>query len=391
MTRVALQVVNGLSAVGGAETVAATLALRASPAWAPHVLCLREGEDAGDSPLRRSLAENGVPLHAIAMGGLRDARSGLGLLALLRRLRPAVVHAHNRPSDGWAMMAAAAAGVPARLYTRHLTYPDLTPSQIRRYALAARLAHRVVAVSGAVAGHLVRGERTPEGRITLIPNGVDLARLDAASPVTRARAGLMRADWGIPKGAILVGTLSRLSEQKGLDVFLEASARVLAAAPEIRFAIVGEGEARASLEQRARALGVADAVVFAGFQDAAAALAAFDLFVTTSRYEGLPLTLLEAMAAGRAVIAPRIGAFPEVVEDGVTGLLPAPDRWSATAPRLDPAPFAAAMLALARDGALRARLGEAARKRVEAEYAVQTMVSRHEALYARILGEGRAR
>lgn len=385
MTRVVLQIVNGLSKVGGAETVAAALALRASSAWEPHVLCLREGEDAGDSPLRRSLAENGVPLHGIAMGGLRDARSGLRLLALLRRLRPAVVHAHNRPSDGWAMIGAAAAGVPARLYTRHLTYPDLTPAMRRRYALAARLAHRVVAVSGAVAGHLIREERAPLEKISVVPNGVDLARLDATSPATRERARALRAAWGVAADAILVGTLSRLSTQKGLDIFLEAAARILAAEPAARFAIVGEGEARGFLESRARALGLSRAVVFAGFEDSAAALAAFDLFLTTARYEGLPLTLLEAMAAGRAVIAPRIGAFPEVLEHGVTGLLPAPEAWAPSVDRLDPEPFAAAVLGLIGDPARRARLGEAARKRVEAEYSLETMVARHEALYARIL------
>jgi len=385
MKRAVLQVVNGLSRVGGAETVATTLALHAARRWEPHVLCLREGEGAGGSALSESLVDAGIPVHRIAMGGLRDLRSGGALLALLRRIRPAVVHAHNRPADGWVMIAAAAAGVPARLYTRHLTYPDLTPSMVRRYRLAARLAHRVVAVSGAVAGHLLRAEETPEEKITIIANGVDLTRFDAGSAPMRERAFALRAAWGVPAGAILVGTLSRLSGQKGLDVFLEAAARILAAEPGVRFALVGEGEARGFLESRARSLGIARSVVFPGFTDAPAALAAFDLFLTTARYEGLPLTLLEAMAAGRAVIAPRIGAFPEVVEDGVTGLLPAPDAWVPAAERLDPAPFAHAALTLIRDRARRARLGEAARKRVEAEFSLDAMIARHEALYARIL------
>jgi glycosyltransferase involved in cell wall biosynthesis len=388
MKRVLLQVVNGLSKVGGAETVAATLALRASCAWEPQVLCLREGEEAGRSTILDALEEAGIPVHRIAMRGLRDLRSSAALLALLRRIRPAVVHAHNRPADGWTMIAAAAWGVPARVYTRHLTYPDLTPAMIRRYRFAARLAHSVVAVSSAVAGHLVREERTPESVITVIPNGVDLERFDVGSADLRARAGALRAAWGVRAEGILVGTLSRLSGQKGLDVFLEAAARILSAEPSVRLAVVGEGEARGFLESRARALGIARSVVFPGFTDAPAALAAFDLFLTTSRYEGLPLTLLEAMAAGRAVIAPRIGAFPEVVEHGVTGLLPAPETWVPSAGRLDPEPFAAAALGLVRDRARRARLGEAARKKVEAEYSVDAMVARHEALYARILDEG---
>jgi glycosyltransferase involved in cell wall biosynthesis len=94
------------------------------------------------------------------------------------------------------------------------------------------------------------------------------------------------------------------------------------------------------------------------------------------------------MAAGRAVIAPRIGAFPEVLEHGVTGLLPAPPAWTPAVDDLDPEPFAAAALGLIRDRSRRARLGEAARKQVEAEYSVGAMVARHEALYARILEGG---
>jgi glycosyltransferase involved in cell wall biosynthesis len=324
------------------------------------------------------------------MRGLRDVASGLQLAALLRRLRPDVVHAHNRPSDGWTMFWSAAARVPGRLYTRHLTYTDWSPAMRRRYRLAARTAHAVVAVSSAVAGHLAKEEGTPTSKIVPIPNGVDLARFDTSLKALRDRGSAIRARWGIPRKAPLIGALCRLSHQKGLDVFLQVAARVRRAAPDTRFAVVGEGEARADLERRAGALGIADAVFFPGFEEPAASLAAFDLFLATSRYEGLPLTLLEAMAAGRAIIAPRIGAFPEILEEGVTGLLPAPAQWAPAVDSLDPAPFAAAVLRLLAHRRLRARLGEAARKRAEAEHGVETMVTRHAALYERLLhGESR--
>ncbi len=381
-----LQVVNALTPAGGAETVAVNLALRAPTGWTAQLLCLREEGTCPRAPLEEALEGAGVPTHRIRMQGLRDVASGLRLAALLRRIRPDVVHAHNRPSDGWTMLWSAAARVPGRLYTRHLTYTDLSPAMRRRYRLAARTAHAVVAVSSAVAGHLAREEGTPASKIVTIPNGVDLARFDTSSKALRDRGKAIRDRWRVPPEAPLVGALCRLSHQKGLDVFLRVAARVRREAPATRFAVVGEGEARGDLERRADALGIADAVVFPGFQEPAASLAAFDLFLATSRYEGLPLTLLEAMAAGRAIVAPRIGAFPEILEEGVTGLMPAPARWAPAVDSLDPAPFAAAVLRLLADGRFRARMGEAARKRAEAEHGVETMVARHAALYESLLG-----
>jgi glycosyltransferase involved in cell wall biosynthesis len=388
MKRAVLQVVNGLSPVGGAETIAVTLALRASSGWEPHVLCLRDASPETPSTLEAALASGGIPVHHLAMDGLRDLGTGIALARLLRRIRVQVIHAHNRPSDAWAMLWSALAGTRVRLYTRHLTYTDVSDAMRRRYRYAARAAHAVVAVSSAVAGHLIREERTPEHRVVTIRNGIDLARFDVRRGETRGPGEALRLAWGISPDLFLVGTLSRLTSQKGLDLFLEVAARLLAEEDRVRFAVVGQGEARADLEARARSLGIAERVVFPGHQHAPSAFAAFDLFLTTSRYEGLPLTLLEAMASGLPVVAPRIGAFPEVVEDGVTGLLPAPPEWLPTVVDLDPTPFVQATLRLLRNPTLRARLGEAGRKRVGETFGLDAMVARYEALYERILNRG---
>lgn len=392
-----LQVVNALAPAGGAETVAANLSRLLRGDWETHVLCLRAagaGAEEAARPergpgLEAALEAAGVPVHHLALQGLRDARAGWALQKLLRRLEPAVVHAHNRPSDYWAMAHAALARVPARVYTRHLTYVDLNPSLRRRYAIAAHLAHAVVAVSSAVAGHLVREEGCPPPRITTIPNGVDPARFAPLSAEARSQGTALRRTWGVPEGALIVGSLSRLAHQKGLDQLLRVAADVLQRAPRTVFVLAGEGPARPALERLAATLRIERSVIFPGRQEAPAALAAFDLFLTTSRFEGLPLTLLEAMASGLAAIAPRVGAFPEVLEDGVTGLLPSPRFWAPAAESLDPTPFVEAVLSLLEDGARRKSLGEAARKRVEREFGIASMVSRHESLYARILDAGR--
>ncbi len=382
-----LQIVNGLSPPGGAESVAATLALQASERWEPHLLCLRSEQKSPEAPITPAPGSAGVPVHEISMRGLRDLKSGRAFLRLLGQLRPAVVHAHNRPSDYWAMGYAAWARVPLRIYTRHLTYVDLNGSMRRRYRVAAQLAHRVVAVSSSVAGHLVHEEKCPPPRIVTIPNGVDLGRFDPASAETKQQGAALRSAWGIPDDAILVGSISRITHQKGLDLFLKIAGGVLAEAPDVRFVIAGEGAEKESLMRQTAAQGISGSVVFPGFQEAAPALAAFDLFLSTSRYEGLPLTLLEAMASGLPVVTPRLGAFPEVLEDGVTGFLPSPRFWAPHMETLDCAPFTKAVLRLIGDREERVRIGEAARKRVEQEYGIGTMVSRYEALYERLLGE----
>jgi glycosyltransferase involved in cell wall biosynthesis len=386
--RVFLQVVNSLFPVGGAETAAVSLAVHASPNWEPHVLCLRDAVSNASSPLEQLLAAEGIPVHRIAMGGLRDVASGLSLAALLRRIDAVAVNAHNRPSDGWLMLWAAAARVPVRVYTRQLTYPDVTPSMRRRYRLAAMAAHRVVAISSAVAGHLAREEETPEAKIVVIPNGVDPARFDTSSPEARERGAALRAAWGIAEDAPVVGALCRLSDQKGLDVFLDVAAQVLAVEPRTRFAVVGEGEARLSLENKARALGIGKSVVFPGFHVPEHALAAFDVYLTTARYEGIQLTLLEAMSSRLPVVGPRIGPFPEVVEHEVTGLLPTPGVWVPIAKTLDPGLFAAAVIRLLRNPGLRASLGEAARKRIEEAFSLSSVVRRYEGLYTYLYEKG---
>ncbi len=382
------QIVNSLAHVGGAETVAVDLARLASSRWEPHLIALRSGPGGIAPALGAVLNDAGVPVHQIAMNGLRNISAARALRRLLANLRPAVIHAHNRPADVWTMIHGALARVPARVYTRHLTYPDLNAGMRRRYFLSSHLAHRVVAVSSTVAGHLVREERCLPRRITTIPNGVDFNRFDPASVDLRGRARALRESWGISAEAPVVGTLGRLTHQKGMDLFLHAAAGVASRVPAARFVVAGDGPARVALERLSASLGLKHRVVFAGFQEPAAAMTAFDVFLATSRYEGLPLTLLEAMACGKAVVAPRVGAFPEVVDSGVSGLLPSPMFWAPRVEGLDPTPFAEAVLQLLLDDDLRKRLGEEARKKVELNHGIQTMVARHEALYEQLLGNG---
>jgi glycosyltransferase involved in cell wall biosynthesis len=219
----------------------------------------------------------------------------------------------------------------------------------------------VIAVSHDLRRILSDELRVPR-RVQVIHNGIDGERFVAAE-----RDGVRR-ELGLGD-AFVVGTAAVLTRQKGLFHLLEAARLVKAADPGIRFVVAGDGPLRAELEARARTLGVDDVVRFVGYRrDVPELLAALDLHVMPSLWEGLPLALLEALASGKPIVATRVGGNPEVVEDGVNGLV---------VPPADPAAIARAVLALRRDPAARARMQAANLERFARRFSVGAMTAAH--------------
>lgn len=277
-----------------------------------------------------------------------------GTLRLRRAIRaeaPAIFHAHL----SWPLacrhgvLAAWLARVPGVLGTAQL-YVHPGSARRTRYLLAPL--HRIIAVSSEVARRYTEELGVPAARLAVVPNAVSVP--DAPPP---ANAELRSKLLG--RGpAFLVLTAARLHEQKGHTYLLQAARQV----PEATFVLAGEGPLRAELEAEAAALGLGSRCVFLGQRtDVAGLLAAVDLFVLPSLYEGLPVSVLEAMAACRPVVATAIGGTIEAVEHEVTGLL---------VPPRDPAALAAAIRRLQGDPALAARLAAAGRARVEREFSV---------------------
>jgi glycosyltransferase involved in cell wall biosynthesis len=185
---------------------------------------------------------------------------------------------------------------------------------------------------------------------------------------------------GLPADARVLLAVARLERQKGVDVALRALAAVRRSEPRAVLVVLGEGPERGALEALARELGVADAVFLPGrVGDVAALLAASDLLVHPARWEGFGLGPLEAMLAGKPVVASRVSSLPELVADGATGRLVPPD---------DPDALAGAVCDLLADAPLRARLGEAGRERARVEFSVARMADRTLAAYG-ALGAGR--
>ncbi len=199
----------------------------------------------------------------------------------------------------------------------------------------------------------------PPSRIHLIPTGLPDAFF-ALEPTP--------ADSPSPDGELVVGTLGRLSEEKNQAALIEAAA--LCQDLPIRMLIGGEGGLRESLVEQARALGIMDRVELPGFMGREAFLERCDIFVLCSRIENRPYSIMEAMAAGKPVVATAVGGIPELVEDGVTGLL------------VDSTPvsLAAALRRLAEDPAIRRRMGEAARAKAERDFRIDSSARTHQAL-----------
>lgn len=303
---------------------------------------------------------------------LGSLRRFFRLVRLLRAWRPDVCHVHLIGFTGgrWIIVAARLAGVPRLLCTVHIAPAEPQPTRVRlERSLLGRLVDRYVAVSRASRDHLIANLGLPPAKVEAVPNGVQLERFAAADESDRCR---VRRAFGVEPAAPVVGVVARLSEQKGLTHLIAATPAILREHPDTQIVVVGEGPLRAALEQQARSIGVADHVRLVGYRtDVAACLRAMDVFVLPSLYEGLPLSVLEAMGAGLPVVATRVDGTPEAVGDGDTAVL---------VPPADPAALAAAVNSVLGDPDRAAAMAAAGRARA-ALFSTSTLLDRLAPLY----------
>ncbi len=354
---------------GGAEL----LLLHLAPGLQRHGFRVSVGYST-PGPLREAFQRQGIPTYPLPRLGRLDPLLGWRMWRLIRRLRPDIVHTHLFKSHFFGRPAACLAGTPWIVATLHNTDPWLRyPPAAWLYGLTARCAHRLLAVSEAVRRHHVRYTPLPPERVAVLENGIDLSRFEHLS----AAAMQVRETLGIPPQAPLIGVVGRLVPAKGQALFLQAAARIRTRFPEARFLIVGEGPQEEALRALAQQLGLGTAVRFTGFwEEIPALLAALDVLVVASRYEGLPLVLLEGMAAGTAVVATDVGGVREAL--GSAGILVPPG---------DAAALARACERLLQDASLRRRLGAAARQRVQARYSLERTLNALVDLYRQLLAE----
>jgi glycosyltransferase involved in cell wall biosynthesis len=315
--------------------------------------------------LADEIESHGCPVIALGLEpGLRP--SALFRIAKLLRERGIdVVHTHNTKPLLYAGPAARLAGVRAVIHTRHGQRHGATRRQNALFRLAACCADRMVCVSED-SQHCCLSEGIDPARVRVIPNGIDIERFSGAGCRT-----------GSP--ALYVG---RLTPEKDVATLVRATALVVRSAPLFRLRIVGDGPCKEELLQLTSELGLAEHVEFLGRRsDVHAIMAEASLFVLSSRTEGVPLTVLEAMASGLPVVATDVGGTSEAVKDGVTGTL---------VPACAEAPLATAILAHRNDPHRARSMGEAGRDLVRRRFDVRSMVAQYEAIYRQCARKGEA-
>ena len=328
----------------------------------------------GDGELKDEFAAAGMPARKVPFESPLDLPGALaGLVSALRELQPDLLHTHLLKADALGALAARKAGVPGLVSSKHNDERALLKAGVGVvHGWLSKRADRIIALSDHVARFVAEHGRVPRERITRIYYGVDAEGLGAS----RGRAEV-RAELGVDEATPLLVCVGRLAPQKDHPTLLAALAQL---PPEVQLLVVGGdpfGDGRPRLEARAAELGVADRARFLGIRhDVPDLLAASDLFVLPSLWEGLGLVFLEAMAVELPIVASNVSAIPEVVEDGVSGWLVPPG---------DPAALAGAVRdALARDDDRRAR-GVAGRMRLLERFALPRMVDETEAVYREVV------
>jgi glycosyltransferase involved in cell wall biosynthesis len=288
------------------------------------------------------------------------------LYRLLRRERVDVLHAHKFGSNLWGTIVGRLARVPVIVAHEHTwSYEGQPLRKLADRAVIARGSSAFVAVSREDQRRMIEVEGIRPQDTLFIPNGIPAPPAASGSDV--------RAELGIPPDAPVIGTVSVLRPQKALDVLLRAAKILVEEFPGLRVLIAGEGDRREALEELARELGLQDTVMFLGVRtDVPDVLVALDVAVSSSDFEGSPLSLMEYMEAARPVVATRVGGVPDLIDDGEQGLLVAPQ---------DPPAFADAVAQLLRDPDRARAMGERGRERRRTEFDIDVMVKRLEALY----------
>ncbi|MSS71039.1 MAG: glycosyltransferase family 1 protein [Candidatus Latescibacteria bacterium] len=335
----------------------------------------------GEVEMTDVIAEAGVrPVQVSTLGRaiswLDDPASLIALCRLIRQVRPDVVHTHKSKAGTLGRIAARLTGVPVVVHTfhGHVFRGYFSPARSAAVVLVERLlgawTDAVVAISPAQRRDLLSYGIAPPERMRCIPLGLRLDRFRSADRL----AGQFRAEIGVTPDQPLVGFVGRLVPIKGVEVFLKAAARVLKRFPVARFVVVGDGERRPALEAEAEALGIAKAVRFTGYrQDTDRVYASLDLFVLSSFNEGLPVTIIEALAAGCYVVAARVGGVPDLLTSDRLGLAVASG---------DPVALSEAMIRALSE---RRRISEEDRDATYQRYGIDRLVEDLDGLYRSLL------
>lgn len=345
--------------------------------WTPVLVAGRVDEfegDMSDFAAAHEVQVVEIPTLRNRAGPLADLASLIALYRLFRRERPDIVDLHLFKARLLGGLAARLARVPVVVETFHGTlfaeyYPPVVSWGLKVMERAlARLMSVVIAVSSSVAEELVRLGVTPASKVSVIPVGLDLAPF-----LPSGRSGMLREELRVPEGTFLVGAVGRLVPIKGWRYFIDAAACIVRRIPHTWFVIVGDGPEAAALRRQVGNARLESEVRFLGWRrDPEQLYPDLDVVALPSLNEGTPVSVIEAMASGRAVVATSVGGVPDVVEDGVTGVL---------VPPRDAQALAEAVIRLLENPSERCRFGAAARERIRGRFDADRLARDMDAVY----------
>jgi glycosyltransferase involved in cell wall biosynthesis len=352
----------------GAESMLVNLAASlGSDGWQNVVGVFRNSGNPHLEVAKRAV-DHGLQVEVINCGGRMDWRAIAHIKTLIYRHGIDLVHTHGFKPNFYATLATPS-GIPL-VATYHLDWPDrgvlLHCYHLLDRVILKRFA-KVVAVSEAIAKSLVRSGLGAH-RVQVIANGIDFNQWPLPAPVQRVETGARKKT--------VVGVVGRLVPQKGHIYLLQAAQSILSAFPQVEFLFVGDGPERARLEQATASLGLSSNVRFAGQKsDMATVYAGIDILVLPSINEGMPMTLIEALAAGCPVVATAVGDVEKLIRDGETGLLVEPRN---------PDALSSAIAKLLSDPVLCLRFAEEGRKRVLAHFSARAMADEYREVYSKV-------
>ncbi len=320
-------------------------------------------------PMAEILTAEGIPYHVFSRSGKLDLGLIGKLTARLRKERVQIVHTHHLNQLLYAGIAGRLAGARV-IHTEHEFYLLSRRRARRLLRVLSKVADRVTAVAEPVTEFLRTEVGIPPSKLTTIPNGVDIGRFQSARRIDRSV-------WGWSNEDVVIGCVARLEPEKGHAVLFDAFQSVHAKYPRARLLLVGDGSEGDQLMAKARGLGLHGAIQFLGIRhDIPEVLATCDVITLPSSREGLPMVLLEAMAARKPVVATRVGSVPDVVTDGESGFLLSSGDTHA---------LAGALCVLVQDSNKRNVLADEGYKIVERRFNFARTLQMYQEVYARVL------
>ena len=323
-------------------------------------------------PLAEELRREGIEVIVLPKRLPLDVTRIPRLANLIRREKIDIVHCYLISGNTWGRLATLFVPVSAVVASVRNALPKRPWVHLWAHRVLAYFTDAFVVNASMTKQIVMERYHVPADRISVIHNGIDLARFDVTVNVTQKRQ-----DLGLDPDRLVVGVVGRFHAQKDHRTFLQAARLVLEDRLDVQFLCVGEGGLLNATKKLAVDLGIRSRVFFPGERrDIPEVMYVMDLLVLSSRWEGLPNVVMEAMAASRPVVATEVGGCPELVEGGKTGLL---------VPPRDPDALASAILEILRNSELSERMGRKGRQRIEERFDRQLMIERTQDLYERLL------